>query len=204
MMMSALQVHPAPPPPPPPALSPIASRGPSPQRVTLMLHNSEGESQGSSPPRRVPAFYSDESNNNNNNNIVVHRHVPLATPPLPQRSLPIPIPRSHNNINNHHSNNSSSCNNSLKSEISTKSFPASGQTDSVLKSLCLNRRPERGRFRLHRLRLSKVRPKRQTSSGDDFLDFLISNRLLNRFPNRSQAGSLLRRRPLLPKTPNVN
>ena len=137
MMMSALQVHPAPPPPPPPALSPIASRGPSPQRVTLMLHNSEGESQGSSPPRRVPAFYSDESNNNNNNNIVVHRHVPLATPPLPQRSLPIPIPRSHNNINNHHSNNSSSCNNSLKSEISTKSFPASGQTDSVLKSLLL-------------------------------------------------------------------
>ena len=132
MMMSALQVHPAPPPPPPPALSPIASRGPSPQRVTLTLHTSEGESQGSS-PRRVPAFYAeDTNNNNNNNNVAITRHVPLATPPLPQRSLPIPIPRSHNNNNNNNKNS----NNILKSENSAKS-QISHPTDSVLKSLLL-------------------------------------------------------------------
>ena len=93
LMMSALQVRPAPPPPPPPALSPILSRGPSPQQLTLTLHSSDGESDGST-PRKVPAYYTEESNNNNNNNnVVIPRHVPLAPPPLPQRSLPIPIPR---------------------------------------------------------------------------------------------------------------
>jgi hypothetical protein len=114
-MLSALQVRPAP--PPPRAVSPAAAvtkdlnRRPSTQ---LRQHAARQEI--------VAQSYRTDNNNNRNSskdNNSTFRHIPLAIPPLPQRSLPIAIPR--------------------------KSSKSESSSDSVLKSLLLESQQSRKR-----------------------------------------------------------